>query len=267
MGDRIAERLQVPVHPLQFSRAPRDPDLKFGVQRPHLRLSVALRGEIGQDQAPQQHAVEVETADRQQGGNGRAAGPAQLHFAPGAVTRTDVEQTAERGTVSAGDQVKYRGADQVRADPAGHRAQTRVGVQDDPPGGDRGRAFVHRLHDEAVGTVGTGEAVDLLLSGRPDHQRVDLTAPDRLDRLGRLPQLGPHLGQLGRLGIAFPGLSRRGAGRNSGIRNRRPGHDLNRPAATARRCPRRRRGRARGATVRSRTGRRRRCGAPDREAV
>ena len=46
MGDRIGERLQILVHPLQFGRPPRDPDLEFGVQRPHLRLGIA---EVGKD--------------------------------------------------------------------------------------------------------------------------------------------------------------------------------------------------------------------------
>jgi hypothetical protein len=105
--------------------------------------------------------------------------------------------------VHVGDEVERRSADQLRGAAAGHRAKPRVGVEDHSPGRDGGGAFVHRLDDEPVGAVGAHQGVDLLLSGRADHQRVDSTAPDRLDRLPRLAQLSPQLGQLGR--PAFPG--------------------------------------------------------------
>jgi hypothetical protein len=51
--------------------------VRFG----RLTLRGPLRGEVGQDQAPQEHPVEVETADRQQDRNRRATRSGQVHFA------------------------------------------------------------------------------------------------------------------------------------------------------------------------------------------
>ena len=63
----------------------------------HGRLSLrrALRGQVGQHQAAQQHAVEVEAADRQQDRDRRALGAGQHHLAPGAVPGADLEQPGE----------------------------------------------------------------------------------------------------------------------------------------------------------------------------
>jgi hypothetical protein len=81
VGDRVGEGLQVLVGPLEFGGALLDAGLEPGGERADLILRGALRGEIGEDQGPQEHPVEVESADRQLDRNGRAARSGQVHVA------------------------------------------------------------------------------------------------------------------------------------------------------------------------------------------
>jgi hypothetical protein len=121
-----------------------------------------------------------------------------------------------------------RGADQFLGGPAGHGAQTRVGAEDDPSGGDGSGALVHRFQDEPVRAIGAGQSVDLLLSGWAGHRRVDDTAADRFDDPVGLTQLCPHFSQFRGLHTPFPGLSRREAAliRDLGPRLSGPGQAI-----------------------------------------
>ena len=179
-------------------------------------LGDAPVGEIGKDHGSQEHAVEVKSVDRQQNRNGYAIRSGQVQLSAGVAADADVEQLGEPGAVGPVDQVNRCRADQILHGPADHRAQPGVGTQDQAPGGDGGRPVVHRLDDQPVGAVGASERVDPLIPGPPDHQRVDPTAPDGLDRLVRLAQLRPHLGELGGVRRVFPRRSRRVSARTRG---------------------------------------------------
>jgi len=72
------------------------------------RIRSALRGEISQDQAPQERAVEVEATDGQQHGNGHAIGSAQVYFAASAAPDVHIDHAGERWSAGVRDQVQHR---------------------------------------------------------------------------------------------------------------------------------------------------------------
>ena len=84
MGDRVAERLQVLVRPLQFSRALLDAGLELGGERTDLGFGFTLGGDVAHG------------ADVQQRAAGWIADQASLHLAPDDATALSHEASLRR---------------------------------------------------------------------------------------------------------------------------------------------------------------------------
>ena len=103
-----------PAVPLQILRPPAEPGRFLGLFQEGVLLAHrfvclgypafrgALCGQVGEDQAAQEHAFELEAADRQQDRDGRAFRPGHLHFTTGTVSGAHLEEPAERAAAGRG---------------------------------------------------------------------------------------------------------------------------------------------------------------------
>jgi hypothetical protein len=135
-------------------------------------------GEVGHDSAHGAGRARFEGVDRQVRGYDPAAALHETDFtSPGRAVIVMDEVLVGDEIVAEHEAIHRRPNDFVERG-VEHRGKAAIRVDDDAVRGHDRRAFIHRLHQDAVRLVGAVEGIDLIPSRTGDDHRIDATGAD-----------------------------------------------------------------------------------------